>query len=292
MSSLPPNPKDKSAGESSQLLILAEQSTQLFPPDNWTTIVCRTSLFDPELLEMELPSASSITMSVSASNDMGFDAYLDRVPIGIRQLGWNMLSAAVGTQLQQRDDEPETTYNMRRSSGDLGLALTKAVLFDIDNASGWARFASVDDDSLRGELRIRARNNSELTKQLPAAAGSSQFAAILNDDAAATFHLCVRFPEEAPAALLATGTWLQDAITPIMQQVFDLGGSQQASLTVQADESGVLLQAAIGEALANHMLARMIDSQESMMERQQESQAKTLEAQKALEAAGRKTQTP
>ncbi|MDA1232547.1 MAG: hypothetical protein O2856_17375, partial [Planctomycetota bacterium] len=165
-----------------------------------------------ELLEMELPAASSVTSSVSTSNDMGFDAYLDRVPVGIRQLGWNMLTAAVGTQLQQRDDEPETTYNMRRSSGDLGLALTKAVLFDIDNASGWMRFASVEDDSLRGEFHIRARNNSELTKQLPAAAGISQFARILNDNAAATIHVCVRFPEEAPAALLATGTWLQDAI--------------------------------------------------------------------------------
>lgn len=122
-----------------------------------------------ELLEMELPSANSVTSSVSTSNDLGFDAYLDRVPVGIRQLGWNMLTAAVGTQLQQHDDESDTTYNMRRSSGDLGLALTKAVLFDIDNSSGWMRFASPDDDSLRGELRIRARNNSELTKQLPVA---------------------------------------------------------------------------------------------------------------------------
>lgn len=448
-----------------------------------------------ELLEMELPSASSVTSSVSTSHDLGFDAYLDRVPLGIRQLAWNMLSAAVGTQLQQRDDEPETSYNMRRSSGDLGLAMAKAALFDIDNSSGWMRFASAEDDSLLGELRIRARNNSQLTKQLPAAAGSSRFAAILNDDAAATFHLCVRFPEEAPAALLATGAWLQNAIdqksdgtpamlnaarvlsetlseiaehrnlellakagwsdasggvfygglqvgedpqllqsvhhfmthaddpppivadmvmmseieghpaiqflvpdnnaeefgeisgirmthiylmhegsrlwfaagaenskeilrqsvdrcnsgglayqtplltakidmerwlnypqedasgiaslpswldknawwfppspmminfglansgkpTPIMQQVFDLGGSQQASLTVQADESGVLLQAAIGEALANHILARLIDSQESMMQRMQDQQK---EAKRKLEEAKSKLRPP
>ena len=445
-----------------------------------------------ELLEMELPSADSVTSSVSTSNDLGFDAYLDRIPVGIRQLGWNMLTAAVGTQLQQHDDESDTTYNMRRSSGDLGLALTKAVLFDIDNSSGWMRFASPDDDSLRGEFRIRARNNSELTKQLPAAAGLSQFAQILNDNAAATFHLCVRFPEEAPAALLATGTWLQEAIdresnsdpamvdaartlsetlaaiadhrnlellakigwtetsggvfygglqvsenpkllhslhhfmthtggappnigemitlsetdgcplirfnlpqeeveqfaaetglrinhiylmhegsrlwfaagaenaseilrqsidrsnegglayrtplltatidmerwlaypqedssgiaplpdwldenvwwfppnpmafnmfggnpgkpTPIMHRVFDLGGAQQASLSVQADESGILVQAAVGEALANHMLSRMIDGQENMMKQQRDHQKAAAEAaQKAAEAA-------
>ena len=476
--------------------------------ENTTTMTEYCRLFDnvlykaafEELLEMELPSADSVTSSVSSSNDLGFDAYLDRIPIGIRQLGWNMVTAAVGTQLQQHDDESDTTYNMRRSSGDLGLALTKAVLFDIDNSSGWARFASAEDDSLRGELRIRARNNSELTKQLPAAAGLSLFAPVLNDNAAATVHLCVRFPEEAPAALLATGTWLQETIdrefnsdpamvdasrvlsetitgiadhrnlellakigwseasggvfygglqvsenprllyslhhfmthsdgappnigemislseddgrplirfilpqeeveqfatvsgmrishvylmhegsrlwfaagaenaneilrqsvdrcsegglayrtplvtvridmerwlaypqedpsgiaplphwldanawwfppnpmgvsfiggfggdsdkpNPIMQRVFDLGGAQQASLTVQADESGILVQAAIGEALANHMVARMIDAQEGMMKRSQEQQEKAMAAQKkALEEAASKIQ--
>ena len=454
-----------------------------------------------ELLEMELPTSSSVTTSISSENDAGFDAYLDRIPVGIRQLGWNMLSAAIGTQLQQRDDEPETSYNMRRSSGDLGLAMAKAALFDIDNSSGWMRFASADDDSLRAEFRIRSRNNSELTTQLQSAAGQSQFAPILNDNAAATIHFCVRSPEEAPAAILAAGTWLQEEIDreskgdpgmvdagrvlsetlagiadhrnlellvkagwsdasggvfyggiqvsenpdllrslhyfmthagetppnvaeiitlseedgrpiirfnvppqeveqfaeisgmrishaylihegnrlwfaagaenakemlrqsiescnsgglayqtplltakidmkqwldypledasgiaplprwldenawwfpptpisissgmmgadpekpqPIMQKVFDLGGSQQGSLTVQADESGVLIQAALGEALANHIVARMIESQEGMMKRSQEAQKAAIEAQqKALKDAESKIQPP
>ena len=487
----------QNGGRKYEQKIVEKDGKKFIESTNTMTEYCR--LFDnvlykatfAELLEMELPSSDSVTSSVSSSNDLGFDAYLDRIPIGIRQLGWNMLTAAVGTQLQQHDDESDTTYNMRRSSGDLGLALTKAVLFDIDNSSGWARFASPDDDSLRGEFRIRARNNSELTKQLPAAAGLSQFAPILNDNAAATVHLCVRFPEEAPAALLATGTWLQETIdrvfnsdplmvdasrvlsetitgiadhrnleflakigwtetsggvfygglqvnenprllhslhhfmthtgsgdpnigemitlseddgrplirfvlpqeevegfaavsgmrishvylmhegsrlwfaagaenaneilrqsidrcsegglayrtplvtvkidmerwlaypqedpsgiaplphwldenawwfppnpigvgfmfgsgggsdkpNPIMQRAFDLGGAQQASLTVQADESGILVQAAVGEALANHMLARMIDAQEGMMKQRE----KVMEAQqKALEEA-------
>lgn len=165
-----------------------------------------------ELLEMELPSSDSVSSYVNRSEDLGFDAYLDRIPVGIRQLGWNMLTAAVGTQLQQYDDEPETQYNVRRSSGDLGLALVKAVLFDIDNSSGWMRFASDGDDSLRGELRIRARKSSALSGQLTAAAGLSDFAPVLSDNAAATFHVCIRFPEEAPAALLSVAAWMQETV--------------------------------------------------------------------------------
>ena len=90
--------------------------------------------------------------------------------------------------------------------------MAKAALFDIDNSSGWMRFASADDDSLRAEFRIRSRNNSELTTKLQSAAGQSQFAPILNDNAAATIHFCVRSPEEAPVAILAAGTWLQEEI--------------------------------------------------------------------------------
>jgi len=165
-----------------------------------------------ELFTMELPSADAITSGVDGSTDLGFDAYLDRIPQGIRMLGWNLLTAAVGTQLQQRDEEPETSYAMRRSSGDAGLALVKAVLFDVDHSEGWLKFASENEPSIRGELRVRARNNSQLSKQLLEAGGVSRFAPILSDKAAVTAHLCVRLPEEAPAALLATGTWLRETV--------------------------------------------------------------------------------
>ena len=157
-----------------------------------------------ELFEMQLPAADAITSGINGSTDLGFNAYLDRIPLAMRQLGWNMLAAAAGSQMQQRDDEPESSYTMRKSAGDLGLSLFQAVLFDIDNSDGWAKFANADDGSMRGELRIRARNNSELTHQLLNAAGNSRFAPILSDNAAATLHLCVRLPEEAPVALQAT----------------------------------------------------------------------------------------
>jgi len=44
-----------------------------------------------------------------------------------------------------------------------------------------------------------------------------------------------------------------------MKRAFELGGSQQFTLTLNADESGLLLQLSLGEALANHMLACLID---------------------------------
>ena len=174
-----------------------------------------TILYEAEfedLFTMELPTAEGIRSAIDGSTDVGFKAYLDRIPLGMRQLGWSMLSAAAGSQLQQRDDESDTAYNMRRSSGDLVLALIQSVMFDVDSADGWARFANSEDGSLRGQLRVRARNNSQLGGRLLEAAGSSRFAPILSDDAAATFHLCVKLPEDAPNALLATAKWFTETM--------------------------------------------------------------------------------
>jgi hypothetical protein len=178
--------------------------TSLFRYDN--TILYEANFED--LFTMELPAAEELKSAANGSTDFGFQAYLDRVPRGIRQLGWTMLSSAVGSQLQQQDEESETTYNMRKSAGDLGLALVQTVLFDVDSADAFGKFATAEDDSLRAELRVRARNNSALSGSLLQSAGNSRFGPILSDDAAATLHLCVRLPEEAVPALQNTATWL------------------------------------------------------------------------------------
>lgn len=164
-----------------------------------------------ELFTMALPGPDAVRSGLRDTADFGFNAYLDRIPAGIRQLGWSMLSAAAGSQLQQRDDESDVDYNVRRSSGDAGLAIVQSLLFDVDNADARGSFATREDPAVRGELRMRARSNSPLTRRLVEASGNSRFAPILSDDAAATVHLCVRLPEEIPDALRALKTWMTES---------------------------------------------------------------------------------
>ena len=53
-----------------------------------------------ERFEVNLPSAEAIRAVVDGSTDMGFQTYLDRVPLEVRQLAWNVLGAAAGSQVQ------------------------------------------------------------------------------------------------------------------------------------------------------------------------------------------------
>ena len=163
-----------------------------------------------KLFNMTLPTAADISSGINESNDLGFSIYLDRVPKAMRELGWSMMSSGIGAQMQQHDGETDTSYNMRRASGDLGLGILKAALFDIDFSEASLKFASEDTPSIEGDFRIRARNNSGMSDKLERAIGDSRFAPILHDNAAVTNHACVRLPEDSSRALTATGDWLKE----------------------------------------------------------------------------------
>lgn len=165
-----------------------------------------------KLFTMTLPTAADISAGTNESNDLGFSIYLDRVSKPTRELGWNMVSSGLGAQMQQHDGETDTAYNMRRASGDLGLGILNAALFDIDFSNGSLKFATEETQSIEGELRIRARNSSGMSDNLQRAIGDSRFAPILHDNAAVTNHACIRLPEDSSSSLTATGDWLKEAI--------------------------------------------------------------------------------
>lgn len=208
-----------------------------------------------KLFAMTLPSAVDISTGIRESNDLGFCFYLDRIPQTVRQLGWNTMASGIGAQLQQHDGETDTSYNMRRASGDLGLAILNAALFDIDFSDGSLTYATEDTPSIQGELRIRARNNSGLSDKLQRAVGSSRFAPILHDDAAVTGHICMRFSEEASRALTATNDWLKESFAAEFRNnpaMITVGEAISETLTGMAEHCNleVLLKAGWTEGSA------------------------------------------
>jgi hypothetical protein len=122
------------------------------------------------------------------------------------------------------------------------------------------------------------------------------------------------YPQDDPAKITSMLHWLDEnaywfpptpmmALTglsnapqkpsPLIQRVFDLGGAQQVDFSLEADESGLLLQLNLGEAVANYMVARMIDAQETMMQEQQKNALEMQRKQEeALKEAAKKVQPP
>ncbi len=145
---------------------------------------------------MKLPPGDSLRQMDNADVNGEVLFHPDRIPMGLRMLGWNALSTAAGAELQQRDEEPEQEYAVRRSAGDAGLALIRSAMFDTEKVSTWLKLA-FEESPVQGEFRISSRNNSDLGRTLgELSAAERRFAPILNDDAAATVHLAAQLPEE------------------------------------------------------------------------------------------------
>ena len=145
---------------------------------------------------MKLPSGDSLRQMDNADVNGEVTFHPDRIPMGLRMLGWNSLSTAAGAELQQWDGESDVDYAVRRSAGDAGLALVRSAMFDTEKVSTWLKLA-FDESPVLGEFRISSRNNSDLSRTLrELSSGERRFAPILNDDAAATIYLAARLPEE------------------------------------------------------------------------------------------------
>ncbi len=149
-----------------------------------------------DLWNTALPSGDSLRAGGNSGMNGEVTFYPDRIPMGFRHLAWNALNGAASAELQQRDAEKDEDYVLRRAPSDAGLALVQAAIFDTQQVSGWMRFAT-DDEPIRGELKVEARKNSKLGKSLGEfASANSRFAPILNDGAAATFHVAVNLTDD------------------------------------------------------------------------------------------------
>ena len=145
---------------------------------------------------MKLPSGDSLRQMDNADVNGEVTFHPDRIPMGLRMLGWNALSTAAGAELQQWDGESDVDYAVRRSAGDSGLALVRSAMFDTEKVSAWLKLA-FDDSPVQGEFRISSRNNSDLGRTFREVSSvERRFAPILNDDAAATIYLAAHLPEE------------------------------------------------------------------------------------------------
>ncbi|GEM_PF-589768 len=167
---------------------------------------------DAALWEMSLPTRDGVLEDASRDVDLGAEVYLDRIPFGLKTLGWNMLYGGLSTQMQQRDEELDIDYKFRSSGGELALAMAKAGMFDADHVQGFIKLAD-DTNPIRSELSVSAARGSELSKRLAdVSSAQSRFAPLLNDGAAVTLHSSIKLPEESVEVIKAGAEWMTDQL--------------------------------------------------------------------------------
>lgn len=206
---------NEGAGYSSKLEIV-ERDGKRYQKQSWTytqqfryqdRFLFSNSAID--FSDVRLPAAQDIYDSLGDSNDFGVRIYADRVPPGLRTMGWSLLNATMGTQLQQQDSEGDESWQMRQAGGNWALSLLKSLMFDVDYGEGEGLLAS-GRRPIRARFNLRPRRNSQLIKQLDElGSGRSRFAPLLRDDAGLSFHFCLALPEDGQQAVTALARWIE-----------------------------------------------------------------------------------
>ncbi|MEI8379094.1 MAG: hypothetical protein WCJ09_03130 [Planctomycetota bacterium] len=115
-----------------------------------------------ELVE-NCPDPRSLSRSILGKNDVAASVQLKGLPPLPRNLGAEGIKAAFDASLQQRDDEPEHAYQLRRATGDLVREILELTVSHIDEINLGARLEPKTTQAIL-EVEFSGEKGGELSK--------------------------------------------------------------------------------------------------------------------------------
>lgn len=138
---------------------------------------------DESMLDSELPDPAALTKTLSTRYDAAIQLNISSVPVGMRNILLDFLRGSMETQMQQRDDEPEGQWRVRKASLANNLRFVEQLALQGDSLT-----VGIDvSKELRKavvEVDLNARPGSEFSKYLSDAGGVSSYFRVLQDDPA------------------------------------------------------------------------------------------------------------
>ncbi|MFK7819906.1 MAG: hypothetical protein AB8G99_14385, partial [Planctomycetaceae bacterium] len=115
--------------------------------------------------ENQFPNPARIMRGLTSKFDFAISLNLDSVPPAMRKLALGFISAQANADLQQRDDEPDGVYKMRRAQQERGLEAITQILEQLERL---VIGIDVDKENSQAALEIvfDAQEDSQLAKDM------------------------------------------------------------------------------------------------------------------------------
>jgi len=145
--------------------------------DGFALVTNDDTLFDEE----ELPNPAPLIEPFATRYDFSVNLRIREIPSTIRDVMVGALKTAFASEMQRRDDEPESVYKMRKANGASTLEALTAIIDQGDQFTlGWD--ASKEKKTAVLEWQIDAVPNSGFAKYIKDVGGKpTTFHAMLND---------------------------------------------------------------------------------------------------------------
>lgn len=162
----------------------AEDRYELVPkngPKQYVRLVKGYALITqtPENLDREFVDPGEFTESLSSRYDIALSANLKTTPEPVKILLLNVLRTSTQAGMQQRDEEPEGAYRIRKAQAEGNLHFFEGLLKEGEEATLGLK---VDRETRKGvfDLTIRAKQDSGFAKELMGEIKPSYFAAAID----------------------------------------------------------------------------------------------------------------
>lgn len=151
---------------------------------------------NPDLLENGFSNPAKLTRGLTSKFDIAASLNLDSIPSAMRDLFMTFVKAQANAEMQQRDDEPDGVYKLRRAQSENTLRGLTQVMDELEKLTiGFD--ANPEDSTLAVEIILDAQEDSVLAKQMKRMNSKrSYFDSLVTEDAPLTFS--ASFPIEAP----------------------------------------------------------------------------------------------
>lgn len=144
---------------------------------------------DATMLDREFPRPDELLNGVSSEYDMAVRLDVEAIPVATRTLLYGLINTGISTQLQQRNEEPDGAYRIRRSEGDRALAALKMLMMDCQKLTFGIQ-VSEEDEMVNLDLVIDALKGSQMLKEMLGSADRpSYFIPLLDEEAMVSLSL-------------------------------------------------------------------------------------------------------
>ena len=125
-------------------------------------------------LDFNFPDPEKLTTRLSAQYDVAASCLIKSIPIGLKTVALEAVKNQMIADLQQRDDEPESVYRLRRASGEGWVDLLDKV---VNQGEEFTIGGRLDPETKTGriDLEIAGTSDSKLAKFFQNMAGKKTY---------------------------------------------------------------------------------------------------------------------
>jgi hypothetical protein len=157
---------------------------------------------DAAELDRKFPAPEKLVQRLNSRYDLAFSLMIKSIPPATRQLFVTFLQTQTMAELQQRDDEPEAAYRVRKANGENTLDLLEKIITQGEELTIGGR---IDSNSGLGEidLEVAGTPDSKLAKFFQGMVGRrSLFANILSQPSMMTMGMSWQLDEKQRKAFI------------------------------------------------------------------------------------------